>query len=102
MTTFRQPGAVTMVVTILITCLALFLFQKIILLVVPSLLALMIYYCLRPLVQRLVLWGVRHELAVIGTVGVVLLITLGVVFISAPLLLTRLGRMQNAIDRYVG
>lgn len=102
MTTFRQPGAVTMVVTILITCLALFLFQKIILLVVPGLLALMIYYCLRPLVQRLVLWGIGHELAVMGIVGVVLLITLGVVFISAPLLLTRLGRMQNAIDRYVG
>jgi len=99
---FRQPGAVTMVVTILVTCLILFLFQKIIWLVVPGLLALMIYYCLRPLTERLVLWGVRHELAVTATVGVVLVITVAIVFISAPLLLTRVAHLQSAVDRYLG
>jgi predicted PurR-regulated permease PerM len=102
MTTFRQPGAVTMVVTILITCLVLFLFQKTIWLVVPGLLALMIYYCLRPLVEQLVLHGVSHAMAVAGTVGVVLVITLGIVSLSAPLLLTRVAQLQNTADHYLG
>jgi predicted PurR-regulated permease PerM len=35
-----------MIVTILVTCVVLFLFQKLLWLVVPGLLALMIYYCL--------------------------------------------------------
>jgi len=102
MSTFRQPGALTMVVTILITCLVLFLFQKIIWLVVPGLLALMNYYCLRPLVERLVLRGVRHGLAVTCIVGVVLVITVGIVFISAPPLLTRVAQLQTTIDHYLG
>ena len=102
MNSFRQPGAVTMAVTILITCLVLFLFQKIIWLVVPGLLALMIYYCLRPLVERLILSGVRHGLAVTGIVTVVLVITVAIVFMSAPLLLTRVAQLQNTVGRYVG
>src|SRR5215468_5753404 len=101
MNSFRQPGAVTMVVTILITCLVLFLFQKVILLVVPGLLALMIYYCLRPLVEWLVLRGVRHEIAAMGTAGLVLVITIGIVFISARPLLTRVGQLQSSVDHYI-
>jgi predicted PurR-regulated permease PerM len=101
MNTFRQPGAVTMFVTILVTCLVLFLFQKIIWLVVPGLLALMNYYCLRPLIERLVFRGVRHRMAVTGTVSVVLVITIGIVLVSAPFLLTRLGQLQNTVDRYM-
>jgi len=102
MNSSRQPGAGTMALTILITCLVLFLFQKIIWLVVPGLLALMIYYCLHPLVERLVLYGVRHELAVTGIVGVVLVITVGIVFISVPQILTRVAQLQTTIDHYLG
>src|SRR5262245_30478432 len=101
MKTFSQPGAVTMLVTILATCLVLFLFQKIIWLVVPGLLSLMIYYCLRPLVDRLVLRGLNHGMAVTGTVAVVLLITVAIVFVSAPLLLSRVSQLQDTVDRYV-
>src|SRR5258708_32608654 len=97
MNTFRQPGAVTMMVTILITCLVLFLFQKIIWLVVPGLLALMNYYCLRPLVERLVLRGVRHGLAVTGICGVALGRTAGSVFILVPPLLDRGAQSQTTI-----
>src|SRR5262249_51443267 len=100
MKTFRQPGAVTMLVTILVTCLALFLFQKIIWLVVPGLLALMIYYCLRPLVDRLVLRGVSHDMAVAGTVAVVLLATVAIVLLAAAPLLSRVARLQDTIDHY--
>jgi predicted PurR-regulated permease PerM len=101
MNSFRQPGAITMVVTILITCLLLFLFQKIIWLVVPGLLALMIYYCLRPFVEWLVLRGVRHRTAVLGTAGLMLVITIGIVFISARPLLTRVGQLQDSVDHYM-
>jgi predicted PurR-regulated permease PerM len=102
MNTFRQPGAVTMLVTILITCLVLFLFQKIIWLVVPGLLALMNYYCLRPLVDRLVLRGVRRVWAVAGIVGVVLILTVGIVVLLAPQLSTRIARLQDTVDHYLG
>jgi predicted PurR-regulated permease PerM len=98
---FEQPGAVTMFMTILGTCLVLFLFQKIIWLVVPGLLALMIYYCLCPLVDRLVLRGVRHEMAVTGTVLLVLIITVVIVFVSVPALLSRTTQMQATVDRYL-
>jgi len=101
MRTFSQPGAVTMLVTILITCLVLFLFQRIIWLVVPGLLALMIYYCLRPLVERLVFRGIRHETAVTTILGVLLLITVGIVFKSAPLLLSGVAHLQGAFDHYL-
>jgi len=101
MKAFRQPGAVTMFVTILVTCLVLFLFQKIVWLVVPGLLSLMIYYCLSPLVDRLVLRGVSHEMALTATVGVVVVITVGIVFMAAPPLLSKVARLQNTVDRYV-
>jgi outer membrane protein TolC/predicted PurR-regulated permease PerM len=91
-----------MLVTILVTCLTLFLFQKIIWLVVPGLLALMIYYCLRPLIDRLVLRGVSHGMAVTATVVVVLVITVGVVCLSVPALLSRVSQLQGTVDRYVG
>src|SRR5215469_1409533 len=98
----QQPGAVTMLMTIIITCLVLFLFQKIIWLVVPGLLALMIYYCLRPLVDRLVLRGVSHDVAVISTVGVVLFLTVGIIFLSTPQVLSKAAQLQNSVDRYQG
>src|SRR5215472_8308260 len=97
----QQPGAVTMLMTIIITCLVLFLFQKIIWLVVPGLLALMIYYCLRPLVDRLVLRGVRHEMAVTGVVVLVLVLTVTIVFMSAPPLLSKVAQLRVTVDRYL-
>jgi predicted PurR-regulated permease PerM len=101
MNTFRQPGAGAMLATIVVTCLVLFLFQKIIWLVVPGLLALMIYYCLRPVVDRFVLHGVRHEMAVAGTVGVLLVLTMGILFVLAPSLLSRVALVQSTVDRYL-
>ena len=90
-----------MLVTILVTCLALFLFQKIIWLVVPGLLALMIYYCLCPLVDRLVLRGVRHEMAVTGVIAVVLALTVGIVLLSAPPFLSKVAQLQVTVGHYL-
>lgn len=47
MRAFPQPGAATLAAIIFVTCLLLFLFQKIIWIIMPALLALMLYYCLR-------------------------------------------------------
>src|SRR5262249_25759614 len=85
-----------------VTCLVLFLFQKIIWLVVPGLMALMIYYCLRPLIDRLVLRGVSHEAALTATIAVVLALTVAIVFVSGPVLLSRVGQLQSTVDRYLG
>jgi predicted PurR-regulated permease PerM len=90
-----------MLVSILVTCLVLFLFQKIIWLVVPGLLALMIYYCLRPAVDWLVLRGVRREMALTGMVVVLLLLTVGLVVRAAPPLLSKAGQLQQTVDRYL-
>ena len=90
-----------MLVSIVITCLALFLFQRIIWLVVPGLFALMNYYCLRPLAQRLVFHGVRHDTAVAIIVGVLLVITVGIVFKSAPPLMAKVANLQGPIDHYM-
>ena len=58
-----QPGVITLLAVTVITCLLLFLFQKIIWLVVPILLALMAYYCVRPVVEVLASRGLRHGIA---------------------------------------
>jgi predicted PurR-regulated permease PerM len=63
MRTLPQPGALTLLVSILITCLLLFLFQKMIWFVVPFLLALMLCYCLRPAVGFLMVHGMSHNAA---------------------------------------
>ena len=63
MRTFPQPGAATLVAVVFITCLMLFLFQKIIWLVLPALIALMLFYCLRPAVKFLVRRGLSHGAA---------------------------------------
>ena len=97
----RQSGAITLLVTVLVTCLVLFLFQKILWLVVPGLLALMIYYCLRPLLERMVFSGLSHSVAVIGIVGLVLILTVAFFCFAAPALLARLSHLQDVGPYYL-
>lgn len=101
MKTLKQPGAVTVLLSVLTTCLLLFLFQKIIWIVVPGLLALMVYYCLRPVLEHLVLCGVRHETAVTLIVGVLLFITVGAVLRSTPSLFTKVAHLQRTFEHYL-
>ena len=61
------------------TCLLLALFQKVLWLVIPFLFALIAYYLVLPLKQRLVLAGVSHDSsAVIVSVGFWLGVGLGI------------------------
>jgi predicted PurR-regulated permease PerM len=86
--TLPQPGALTLLIAIVITCLLLFLFQKLIWLVVPFLLALMLYYCLRPIVGFLVLRGMNHE-AASRTVWLLLQIATAVALIAGTLFVAK-------------
>lgn len=58
-----RAGPIVWAAIIAGTCLILFLFQKILWLVVPFVLALIIYYALLPLKLRLVLGGMSHDRA---------------------------------------
>jgi predicted PurR-regulated permease PerM len=96
-----QPSVVAWVSAILATCLILFLFQKILWLVVPGLLALMLYYCLQPLVQALMRAGLRHGTAARLVAGVLFLATaLGLVLL-APKAVERAPAWKAVTVRYI-
>ncbi|HTQ50526.1 MAG TPA: AI-2E family transporter [Candidatus Acidoferrales bacterium] len=101
MKSFPQPGAITLLVVILITCTLLFLFQKVIWLVVPFLLALMLFYCLRPAVEALVVRGMRHETAA-KTVWILLQSIMATIVLAVGLLfVAKAGTWQTDFNRYV-
>ncbi|PYJ00685.1 MAG: AI-2E family transporter [Verrucomicrobia bacterium] len=97
----EQRGALSWLVTILATCFILFLFQKILLLVVPGLLALALYYCLRPLVQALVRAGLRHRTAVTLLAAQAFVGTLLAVVLLSPLAVARAEVWNTQLVRYV-
>ena len=98
---FPQPGAFTLLVVILITCLVLFLFQKIIWLVVPFLLSLMAYYCVRPVMRALVVRGMRHEIAAKLVWLLLQIMAATIVFAGGLFVVAKAGTWQNEILRYV-
>lgn len=83
------------------TCLVLFLFQKILWLVVPFVLALITYYLLLPLKLRLVLAGLSHDAAagVVAGGSLAVLIALGVLF--APQLAVEMVSWPETSSRYL-
>jgi predicted PurR-regulated permease PerM len=101
MKAFPQPGAITLLLVISITCLLLFLFQKMIWFVVPFLLALMLYYCLRPAVRTLVVRGMSHAMAA-KTVWLLLqLIAVAIVLAIALLVTAKAGTWQGDFGSYI-
>lgn len=96
-----RAGPVVWFAIIATTCLVLFLFQKILWLVVPFVLALIIYYLLMPLKLALVLKGVSHDgaAAVVSTAAFFLL--LAVLGIGLPGLLGEAVGWQSSSLRYL-
>ena len=84
MSSDSSPGVLTWLATVVATCLLLFLFQKILWLVVPCLLALVLYYCLRPLMQALVRAGLKHRTAARVVAGILFLATVLAVVLLLP------------------
>jgi len=96
-----EPGVLTWGVIILVTCLILFLFERVLWLVVPGLLALVGYYCLQPLVQALVRAGLKHRTAGKVVTGLLFLVTVLAVGLLWSEAATRAANWKAAAARYV-
>jgi predicted PurR-regulated permease PerM len=97
---FPQPGAATLLVVILSTCLLLLLFQKMIWLVLPVLLALLLYYSLRPVVDALVVRGTRRETAAKAVCLFQMIVAAGVLVLTL-VFLSKAGASQGNFGRYL-
>ncbi len=89
----------TLVVVVFTTCLLLLVFQKMIWIVLPILLAQMLYYILRPAVDALVVRGVRRETAA-KAVCLLQMLVAGVV-ILVLLFLAKSKSLQDGFGRYL-
>lgn len=97
----KPIGPVVWASIIGITCVLLFLLQKILWLVVPFLLALVLYYLLMPLVQRLMHRGVsRPTAAALATLLFLFLATLCIVLLL-PLVSANITDWQSSLARYL-
>jgi predicted PurR-regulated permease PerM len=96
-----EPGVLTWGVIILVTCLILYLFERVLWLVVPGLLALVGYYCLQPLVQVLARAGLKHRTAGKVVTGLLFLVmALGVILLLS-LAVTRAAGWKAVTAHYV-
>ena len=96
-----HTGPLVWAAIISVTCVLLFLFQKILWLVVPMLLALILYYALVAPLQWLVYRGVSRE-ASASIVTLVFMSLLGVGMLAAvPWFVSNLANLQSGLTRYV-
>lgn len=93
-------GPVTWVGVIAVTCLLLLIFNKILWLVVPLLLALIIYYLLAPIEKRMVLAGFSSRLAAITLSGAFLLMVGLLVLLLYPIVVDNANDWQASLARY--
>ncbi len=101
MRTDPQPGALSWLITVVATCFLLFLFQKVLWLVVPALLALVLYYCLRPLVQALVRAGLKHRAAAMAVAGILFLATVLALILFLPVASAHATDWKETLKRYL-
>ena len=83
------------------TCLLLFLSQKVLWLVVPFLLALIVYYLLFPLQQRFVLAGVSRDLSAVFVCGGAFAIVGGGFLLAFPWISAHLVSWQSSGGHYI-
>ena len=83
------------------TCLILFLFQKILWLVLPFVLALIIYYVLLPVKLRLVLGGMSHDSAAAWVSSGAFMLIFIIGLLGFPQLLTEMVTWQDSAMRYL-
>ncbi len=97
----RSSGPVVWIGIIAATCLLLFLFKKILWLVVPFLLALIIYYFLQPATHRLVLHGLHRKTAAAITGGGFILLLLICAALLFPWISSHAVSWQESMARYI-
>jgi predicted PurR-regulated permease PerM len=96
-----QLGASTWLAALLATCFILLVFQKVLWLVVPGLSALVVYYCLRPLVRRLVRAGLKPQAAARAVAGILFLGTVVAVVLLWPFAAVRVAGWRETAVRYL-
>lgn len=96
-----RPGPIAWTAILACTCLVLFLFQKILWLVVPFVLALIIYYILLPLKLRLVLGGFTHDAAAGLVSSGAFVLFVGMLVLAFPRMMTEAVTWQDSSMRYV-
>ncbi|MDP3539583.1 MAG: AI-2E family transporter [Azonexus sp.] len=96
-----RAGPVVWAANIAGTCLILFLFQKILWLVVPFVLAMVIYFGLLPLKLRLVLNGVSHDAAAAWVSAGAFFILLLIGILVFPWLLAEAVSWQDSATNYL-
>lgn len=97
----NDSGPIVWASIIAVTCLLLWAFQKILFLVVPFLLALILYYILYPTMQRLVLAGMsRGAAASLVTLVFLVLVVVGG-SLMLPWITLHLIDWQMAVERYL-
>jgi predicted PurR-regulated permease PerM len=84
-----------------VTCLILYLFERILWLVVPGLLTLVGYYCLQPLLQALVRAGLQHRTAGKVVTGLLFLVMVLGVLLMFSLATTRAAGWNAVAAHYV-
>jgi predicted PurR-regulated permease PerM len=97
----RRSGPIVWSAIIASTCLLLFVFQKILWLVVPFMMAMIIYYFLQPATHRLVLHGFSSESAAVITGGGFILLLLVCAALLFPWVGAHAVGWQDALARYV-
>ncbi len=97
----RSINPLMWVAIISTTCILLFLFQKILWLVVPFLLGLILYYLLSPLMNRLLLLGLSKNSAIGITVGSFILLFFLLAIILSPFIPTNLVYWKDMLSRYL-
>jgi predicted PurR-regulated permease PerM len=95
------PGPITWCAIISATCLLLLLFQKVLWLVVPFLLALVLYYMLEPLARKMEISGFSTSFTATVLSGAFLLGFIGLLLLLYPIVLAELDSMQSTLMRYL-
>ena len=97
----NDSGPIVWASIIAVTCLLLLAFQKILFLVVPFLLALILYYILYPTMQRLVLAGMSREAAALLLTLAFLVLVVVCGYLMLPWITLHLTDWQDAVVRYL-
>lgn len=95
------PGPLTWIGILTVTCLLLFVFKKVLWLVVPFLLALILYYMLLPLSKRMLLAGFSSNVAAVSLSGLFLLVMSVAVLSFYPLAIANADEWQSSLAHYL-
>lgn len=97
----NSPGPITWMGIIGVTCLLIFIFKKLLWLVVPFLLALILYYLLAPISKRLILAGTSRAFAAICLSSAFLLGFGLLVTLFYPLAISNIDSWQSHLSQYL-